>query len=362
MLKIVDLEKTYTLEHGEVPALRGVSFEVDEGDFFTLLGPSGSGKSTAMRCVAGLEFPQAGEIYIDGDCVYSSEKNIQVPPDRRPIGMVFQSYAIWPHMTVAGNVSFPLVYGSRDAQPSKKAVREAVREALSLVQMSDYADRPATQLSGGQQQRVALARALVSKPKLLLLDEPLSNLDAKLREEMRVELKDLTQALGITAFFVTHDQIEALALSDRIAVIMEGKLVGIGEPQEIYRHAANKRVAAFLGVANTVEGRITRSGDDAEIETEIGLLSFRNCNIGTGEVAAVAIRPEAFIFSQEKPSEPHNVFEATVARATFLGSFIEGEIVVSGKTFRVSLTPFTRIAAGEKVFVHIPSERCHLVL
>ena len=362
MLKIVDLKKTYTLEHGTVDALRGVSFDVADGEFFTLLGPSGSGKSTAMRCVAGLEYPQAGEIHIDDLCVFSSEKGIRVSPDKRPIGMVFQSYAIWPHMSVAGNVSFPLVYGSRDRKHSKQEVRKAVEEALDMVQMGDYADRPATQLSGGQQQRVALARALVSRPKLLLLDEPLSNLDAKLREEMRVELKELTHRLGITSLFVTHDQVEALSMSDRLGVIMDGLLVGVGEPQQIYRHAPDKRVAAFLGVANTIEGRITKSGADAAIETEIGPLSFHNCQIGSGEAATVAIRPEAFICSHEKPDISYNVFEAMVERATFLGSFIEGELTIGGKAFRVSLTPFTRLRAGEKIFVHIPAERCHLVM
>jgi len=362
MLKVVDLKKTYHLEHGDVAALRGISFEVREGDFFTLLGPSGSGKSTAMRCIAGLEHPQSGEIYIDGECVYSSEKGIRVSPDKRPIGMVFQSYAIWPHMTVFENVAFPLKYGSPNGRPAKAALRDAVRESLRLVQMEGYDDRPATQLSGGQQQRIALARALVRKPKLLLLDEPLSNLDAMLREEMRVELKDLTKSLGITSFFVTHDQVEALALSDCLGVIMEGLLVGIGEPQRIYRHASDRRVAAFLGVANTLQGRITRSGEDAAIDTEIGPMQFRNCELGSGAEATLAIRPEAFVCSHEKPSQAHNVFEATVERATFLGSFIEGEIAIAGKTFRVSLTPFTRLAVGEKVYVHVPSERCHLVI
>jgi iron(III) transport system ATP-binding protein len=361
MLKIVDLKKTYELDKEGVAALRGVSFEIAEGEFFTLLGPSGSGKSTALRCVAGLEHPDSGEIWIGNECVYSSEKGIQVPPDQRPIGMVFQSYAIWPHMSVFGNVAFPLMYGSRTKAPSKAVIADAVRAALRQVQMEGYEDRPATQLSGGQQQRVALARALVCHPKLLLLDEPLSNLDAKLREEMRVELKELTKSLGITSLFVTHDQVEALAMSDKIGVIMAGELVELGDPQDVYIHASDRRVASFLGVANAIEGKIVTAGALGAIETPLGRLAFRDCKVGVGEAATVAVRPEAMLCSRERPPVAENLFEGTIERATFLGTFIDGEVRVNGQRLRVSFTPYDRFVRGEKVFVHIPVDRCSIV-
>ena len=361
MLRIVDLKKTYSLDRGKVAALRGVGFEVSAGTFFTLLGPSGSGKSTAMRCVAGLEHPESGEIHIDGQCVYSSARGIRVPADQRPIGMVFQSYAIWPHMTVFQNVAFPLQYGHRGDKLSRAAIRDSVREALRQVQMEDYADRPATQLSGGQQQRVALARALVRHPKLLLLDEPLSNLDAKLREEMRFELKELTRSLSITSLFVTHDQLEALSLSDRIGVIMDGLIVELGHPQEVYAKTMDKRVASFLGIANTIAGRIVRAGPTVHVETAMGVIALRDEHVSGQADATVAIRPEAVMCSRERPATTENLFEGIVRRVTFLGTFIDGEVEIKQHRLRVSFNPYEPFAAGERVFVHIPADRCHLI-
>jgi iron(III) transport system ATP-binding protein len=361
VLKIVDLKKTYDLHRGNVAALKGVSFEVADGDFFTLLGPSGSGKSTAMRCVAGLEYPESGEIFIDDLCVFSSKKSIRVPPDRRPIGMVFQSYAIWPHMTVYQNVAFPLSYGSTGAKPSRDAMRAAVREALRLVQMEAFEDRPATQLSGGQQQRVALARALVRKPKLLLLDEPLSNLDAKLREDMRIELKELTKSLAITSLFVTHDQVEALSLSDTIGVIMDGQLVELGAPFDVYARTVDKRVAAFLGIANTIEGRVVGTGATAYVDTPIGNIVLRTDAGQSAASATVAVRPEAVMCSRERPAVGENIYEGTIQRTIFLGTFVIGDVRINGHTLRVSFNPYGAFSAGEKVFVHIPAERWHLI-
>ena len=355
MLRIVNLKKTFPVDKGRVAALKGVSLEVAGGDFFTLLGPSGSGKSTVMRCVAGLEHPDDGEIFIDGKCVFSAARHIAAPPEDRPIGMVFQSYAIWPHMDVFHNVAFPLMYGSSGKRMSRADVKQAVGEALSLVQMTGYEDRPATQLSGGQQQRVALARAIVRKPKLLLLDEPLSNLDAQLREEMRVELRELTRSLGITSFFVTHDQVEALAMSDKIAVIMAGELVETGAPHDVYVQSRNRKVATFLGVTNTLEGEV-RNG---AVQTTLGLLSVIG---GTADGrAAIAIRPEAVRCSRERPSSGDNIFEGVINRVTFLGTFIDGEIQVGGHALRVSLSPYDAFAAGERVYIHIPAERLQLV-
>ena len=362
MLSIRGLRKTFALGKGQVNALAGVSLEVAETDFFTLLGPSGSGKSTALRCVAGLEHPEQGEIIIGEKCVFSSERGIRVPPDERPIGMVFQSYAIWPHMDVFHNVAFPLLYGSKGRRPPREDIRKSVREALAKVQMEEYETRPATQLSGGQQQRVALARALVRKPRLLLLDEPLSNLDAKLREEMRVELKDLTRALGITSFFVTHDQLEALAMSDWIGVIMDGVLVETGRPDEVYKKSYDRRVAAFLGIANTFDGRVIAVTPQARLDTVMGPLALGTPDgLAVDTAAAIAVRPEAIMCSRTPPASKINVFEGTVRRATFLGTFVDGDVQVGEQTLRVSFNPYESFAPGEHVYVHIPPDRCQIL-
>ena len=239
------------LHYGGVPAVRGVSFNVVHGEQLTLLGPSGCGKTTTLRAIAGLEQPTAGEIRIDGVPVYSSARHINVPAEKRGLSMVFQSYAIWPHMTVFDNVA----YGLRVRRAGAAEIAEKVDHALSMVQMSEYAARRASQLSGGQQQRVALARAFVFSPSVLLFDEPLSNLDAKLRADMRIELRELQHRLGITSVYVTHDLEEALAMSDRIVVMRDGLIEQTGTPDEIYRLPRNAFVADFVGSANLIRGR-----------------------------------------------------------------------------------------------------------
>ena len=361
MLRVEELHKTFPVEKGEVRALQGVSFDISDGEFFTLLGPSGSGKSTTLRCVAGLEHPESGEIFIGEHCVFSARKRISVPPDERPIGMVFQSYAIWPHMDVFRNVAFPLLYGSKGRRPPKAAIAKSVTEALEMVQMGGLESRPATQLSGGQQQRVALARALVRKPKLLLLDEPLSNLDAKLRDEMRIELKELAHAVGITTFFVTHDQIEALAMSDLVGVIMDGILVETGSPHNMYARTKSKQVAEFLGVANTLEGRVVQSGPKGKVETEIGPLCLNlTDDISPQGTVAVVIRPEGMICSREEPTVAENLFEGTIKRTVFLGNFIDGQIQIKGKTLRLLMNSYHAFVPGERVYIHIPPDRCQV--
>ena len=227
MIRIEHLTKRYAT--GDRPAVDDLSLDIPAGTFFTLLGPSGCGKSSTLRCIAGLERPDAGEIAIRDVTVFSSHRRINVPPHRRAVGMVFQSYAVWPHMTVHGNVAYPL----KNLGKNRAEIDEAVRWALRLVGLERLANRPAPFLSGGEQQRVALARALVERPSVLLLDEPLSNLDAKLREGMRVELRDLQQKLGFTAVYVTHDQDEAFALSDVMAVMDRGRIAEIGPPQHV---------------------------------------------------------------------------------------------------------------------------------
>jgi iron(III) transport system ATP-binding protein len=362
MLKIDNLEKSFIVEKGKVGAVQNVSIDIGEGQFFTFLGPSGSGKSTTLRCIAGLEHPEGGEIHIGGECVFSAKRKILVPPEDRPIGMVFQSYAIWPHMDVFHNVAFPLLYGTRGKKRSRAEITTSVRDALKTVQMDAYENRPATQLSGGQQQRVALARALVRKPKLLLLDEPLSNLDAKLREEMRVELKEVARAIGITTFFVTHDQIEALALSDVIGVIMNGVLVEMGTPYEMYVRPRNKLVAEFLGTANTLQGKVVRTGANGAVETELGTISvdLSHNEITPNESVFVVIRPETMVCSRERSDFSENVFEGTIKRALFLGNFIDGEVQIKGKTFRALLSSYHVFNPGDRVYVHVPPERCQV--
>jgi len=254
------------IHYGDVPAVRGVSFSVQPGEQLTLLGPSGCGKTTTLRAIAGLEQPMAGEIRIDGAPVYSSTQHVNIPAEKRGLSMVFQSYAIWPHMTVFENVA----YGLRVRRESKEAIAQKVERALDMVQMRAFSARGASQLSGGQQQRVALARAFVFQPSVLLFDEPLSNLDAKLRADMRIELRELQHRLGITSVYVTHDLEEALAMSDRIVVMKDGLIAQVGSPLEIYNHPRNAFVADFVGSANLIRGRNRTDlamGDVAALET-----------------------------------------------------------------------------------------------
>ena len=277
MLKVASLYTEYPNERGQVvKAAQNVSFEVPEGKLFTLLGPSGCGKTTTLRSIAGLERPREGEIAVAGRVVYSSKTNTFVAPNKRNFGMVFQSYAIWPHMTVFENAAFPLQVGN--GKLSRKQIEEKVTRVLHTVALDEFADREATKLSGGQQQRLALARALTMEPQLLLLDEPLSNLDAKLRERMRFELKRLQRELRLTTVYVTHDQSEALALSHEIAVMNEGQIVQVGSPRDIYERPRNRFVADFVGSANFLDALVAGRADKENIyhaQTSIGLLECR---------------------------------------------------------------------------------------
>src|ERR687895_403734 len=267
LLTVEGLVKTFSGEKqrrrrraGEAPrvhALDGVSFEVRPGELFTLLGPSGCGKTTTLRSVAGLERPDDGTITVGDRVLFDRARGVSVPSNARRLGMVFQSYAIWPHMTVFDNAAFPLEVLPRRRRPARAALEERVRTVLERVELADYAGRPATKLSGGQQQRLALARALVMEPQLLLLDEPLSNLDAKLRDAMRTELKRLQREFNLTTVYVTHDQSEALALSHEIAVMNDGFIVQVGTPRQIYEQPVNQFVADFVGQTNFVRGTVT---------------------------------------------------------------------------------------------------------
>ena len=353
LLRVSDLRKDFASVDGSVNALRGVSFEVVEGAFYTLLGPSGCGKSTTLRCIAGLERPDGGEISIAGERVNGAK--LFVPPNERPIGMVFQSYAIWPHMTVFDNVAFPLK--QRRSRVPKVERGERVMAALALVKMSEMAHRPAPNLSGGQQQRVALARALVQKPKLLLLDEPLSNLDAKLREDLRAELKELTRRLGITTLYVTHDQIEALAMSDRIAVMLGGRILQEAAPKALYLKPATTFVAQFVGQVNFIDGEV------AGAEQGMGVVATQHgaircavpAGLAVGAKVQVAVRPESLGLAGAGGA---NRIEGIVQSAVFLGEMVDCQVMAGDRTIRAKLSATAEIAPGERIVLAFTPEAC----
>jgi len=363
LLEIENLHMVYQSDRGPVHAVRGVTFNVDNGDFYTLLGPSGCGKTSTLRSIAGLETPVEGRITIGDHVVYDSETHATIPAHRRDIGMVFQSYAIWPHMSVFDNVAFPLVHG-RTKTP-KSEVKDRVMRALSLVHLEDLADRPAPQLSGGQQQRVALARALVHEPSVLLLDEPLSNLDAKLREEMRQELKDLVSRLHITTLYVTHDQVEALTMSDNLAVMEEGLIVQEGEPRSVYLQPATGFVANFMGKANAIDGKIISTAPDqglAQVETNSGTLTCTLPTWGQVDDSVLAVfRPESVELSSESSWDGPNTMEGIVQQVVFAGESIEYVIGVGDQDISARDDPFEALNEGDKVFLHIQPRRCLLV-
>ncbi|MBV8913905.1 MAG: ABC transporter ATP-binding protein [Acetobacteraceae bacterium] len=295
--------------YGRARAVDAVSFAVATGEHLTLLGPSGCGKTTTLRAVAGLERPDSGRIAIAGKTVYDGAGRIDVPPEARGLSMVFQSYAIWPHMTVAENVAFPL----RARRVSRTETRQAVGRALALVDLAEFADRPATRLSGGQQQRVALARAVAFGTGTVLFDEPLSNLDAQLRIQMRTELADLRRQLGFAAIYVTHDQDEAFSLSDRILLMRAGRIEQEGTPEEIYRAPRTRFAAAFLGVRNIVEAELrgceARLADGSVLRVS-----------GSDGACAVAFRPGAVVLGQGQPATIHRVAFAGDLLHVFLRS------------------------------------------
>jgi iron(III) transport system ATP-binding protein len=342
MLRVERLSKIFeNVTDQIVGGIRDASFALEGGTFFTLLGPSGCGKTTTLRCIAGLETPDDGVIEIDGRKLFDVKAGINVPVEQRAVGMVFQSYAIWPHMTVAENVAFPLTVAKRS---SRAEIAEAVRRALTVVDLDGFQERSATRLSGGQQQRVALARAIVHEPRLLLLDEPLSNLDAQLRDDMRGELKRLQSKIGITTVYVTHDQSEALALSDRIAVIDRGRISQIGSPQDIYFRPANPFVARFVGATNLLPGRLLEaSGRMGQVE----VLDGRRIRCAVpqriddpGDVS-VSIRPESIRIVSAQPNESHasggdNCLAGRISGVTFLGATRRIDVVSDGVGLQVA--------------------------
>ena len=360
MIKVSALIKTFSDRRSDrVKAVDRVSFKVEEGRFYTLLGPSGCGKTTTLRCIAGLERPDTGEIEVAGTKVYSSSNGIFVSAYRRPIGMVFQSYAIWPHLTVFENVAFPLRVGK--LRLGGDEIARKVRAALEQVELGGLEQRMATQLSGGQQQRLALARALVREPQVLLLDEPVSNLDAKLRERMRVELRELQRRVRITTLYVTHDQIEALSMSNVIAVMSAGVIVQEGSPREIYMHPKTQFVAQFIGSTNQLTGRMRGlQGEGAcQVETDVGKLSCGMAkDIPVGSEVVVVVRPENVILHTGKPSGVENVVEGKVATVMFLGEYLDCTVELGRNVVRTHQPHSLQLRRGEAVWVELPSSGC----
>jgi iron(III) transport system ATP-binding protein len=341
---------------GSEAAVCDVSLAVAQGEFVTLLGPSGCGKTTTLRCIAGLERPDAGEIRIGGTVVASAERNLHLNPEDRNIGMVFQSYAVWPHMTVFDNVA----YGLRVRRAPGAMVRERTTRALELVGLANLADRYATKLSGGQRQRVALARAIVYEPQVVLFDEPLSNLDAKLREQMRFELVRLQQEVGITSIYVTHDQSEALVMSDRVVVMNKGVIQQIGDPHTIYTRPANAFVANFIGMANFMEGVLLgRSSEicDLEIPLDRGRSPLRLQAAGgegaePGQRLILSLRPEDIALRTQAPNGScANLLEGEVIDTVYLGSFLECRVRVGRYEVNVQVDHYEQFAPGQTVYL-----------
>ncbi len=348
-----------TKRFGPVAAVDGVELEIHHGEFVTLLGPSGCGKTTTLRLLAGFLTPDAGRILVDGE-LYSSRERC-LPPERRQMGMVFQSYAVWPHRTVFENVAFGLQVRKRPAVE----VRERVGAILKLVGLQGLDDRYAAQLSGGQQQRVALARSLVVEPRILLLDEPLSNLDAKLRERMRVELKQLQRRTGITFVYVTHDQAEAMALSDRVAVFRDGRVHQYAAPREVYERPADKVVADFMGLVNFLDGVVESPGPAGRVR--VGSAAALALDVPpwakAGDRVWLAIRPEDLYLGPTAgpPSPGPDLFTGSVCERTYLGNFIDYHVEAAGVLLRVQAHHAVVFEVGAAVSVRVDPDRCAVI-
>jgi iron(III) transport system ATP-binding protein len=359
-IKVEQLLHTYEDRGRTVVAVDHIDFEVAEDEFFTLLGPSGCGKTSTLRCLAGLETPTSGLIELDDVAVFSARG--VVPTRRRDIGMVFQDYAVWPHMSVFDNVAFPLKIAKN--RMSSSAIKDAVHEALALVNMTEYVNRRATQLSGGQQQRLSLARALVRQPKVLLLDEPLSNLDAKLREQMRKELRMIQRRIKVTTVFVTHDQVEALSMSNRIAVMRNGVIIQVGTPRDIYMAPNSEFVASFIGATTFFRGEVIAvdpGARTATLRTPVGELVCAAEHLpAVGQLIAAAVRPECIRVAQ-RPDPAMNNIEGQVDIGLFVGEAVDYHVLVGDEMVRVKGDPRSRFRRRDKVFLEIDPQHCVLI-
>lgn len=350
-ISVQNLVKTY----GSTTVIKDISFEVADGEFVTLLGPSGCGKTTTLRAIAGLDSINSGEIHINNQIVSSERANIFVPPNERNLGMVFQSYAIWPHLTVAQNVAFPLTVRG------KKKADEEVKWALNIVGLSHLSERRPSELSGGQQQRVALARAIVGNPKVLLFDEPLSNLDARLRDRTRLEISRIQRELKVPAIYVTHDQIEALSMSDRIIVMESGRMIQQGQPIEIYQKPVNRFVADFIGNANFL--KVTRINQQWQLTNGHVLKVHPESEIDIELPKVVLIRPEALRIQddpmQSLNSNPVNCLVGTIFKSVFLGQHYEHIIMIADAKIRAHSRQIFK--PGTEITVSFTAQDCRLV-
>jgi iron(III) transport system ATP-binding protein len=337
---------------GAFEALKGIDVSVEEKEFVTFLGPSGCGKTTTLRVLAGFLAPDGGSVTVGGE-IMSSPDGV-VPPERRRMGMVFQNYAVWPHMSVRQNVAFGLRYSRLDRR--QQAAR--VEQILASIGLDGLEDRHPAELSGGQQQRVALARSLVVEPSILLLDEPLSNLDAKLRERMRTELKALQRRTGITFVYVTHDQAEAMALSDRIVVFRGGTVQQIGSPREVYERPANLFVADFMGQVNKLPGSVAaREGESVAVDVGRHRLDALARSAAAGASVTVAIRPEALVFGDGMGGRV-NRLTGVVTEATFLGNIVDYQVDIGGLALRVQGDRRSFCPVGSEVVLSVPIADC----
>lgn len=355
ILKVNNLSKSF----GNVKAIQEISFEATEGKVLSLLGPSGCGKTTTLRCIAGFENPDQGEIYLD------DRKITPFPPEKRGIGMVFQNYALWPHMTVYGNLAF----GLQIRKVPKPKINKKIKKILSMVQLEGYENRYPRQMSGGQQQRIAMARALVFEPDIMLLDEPLSNLDAKLREEMRFEFTELQKKLGITAIYVTHDQAEALVLSDKIVILDQGKIVQSGTPKEIFSHPKNKFVAGFIAVTSFMDGKVDSLAEEQKkvvVKTDDGLtIQGNNNNLSVGQRVSVAIRMNAAHFVQDEDEiekNSVNLFKGKIIQSSYLGNIVDYKISVGNWVVRTNTEVKNNFKVGDEVKFYLPPEKIIVTL
>ena len=352
MLSVRDLTKTF----GQVVAVNHIGFAIEEGEILTLLGPSGCGKTTTLRLVAGLEQPDSGDISMADRVLTSREAGTWVPPEKRAMGMVFQSYAVWPHMTVFENVAYPL---KAQGFP-KESIGGKVQAVLDMVGLGGLDQRSASLLSGGQQQRVAVARALVFEPKLLLLDEPLSNLDAKLREQMRFEFRNLQQRIGITCIYVTHDQAEAMVLSDRIAVMDSGNIEQLGNPRDIFEKPATASVADFIGQMNYIECRVSElreAGCILEVDGAPGTaVACRSVEgLSPKDAVVMRIRPHRVTVRRSRPSSGA-ALECTVDTVAYLGDHMEYELSVGKQHIIAAGDPSLELRRGDTAFAELDPE------
>jgi len=353
------LQKVYRREDGShARAVDGVSIDVEPGEFVVLLGPSGCGKTTLLRSIAGLERPDAGEIDIRGTTVFSSERGFDVPPERRRLSMIFQSYALWPHMTAFQNVAYPL----KNRRLKKKEIAERVTRVFELVGIPELQKQYPGQMSGGQQQRVALARALAGEADLILFDEPLSNVDAKVREQLRFELLSMQRELGFAAIYVTHDQTEAMELAHRVAVMREGRVAQLGAPREIYLEPASRYVAGFVGSSNEIYGTLSSVEDGvAVVDTDLGPVRGMPADgVAPGGRVVAVCRPERTRLAADEPRSP-NHWRAEVHAAAFLGANLEHVVRVGDHSFRLWSVDTRLLEPGSETWLYVEPEHVRVL-